>query len=476
MSIRLRLSLLYSAILVLVMVIVGIVLYTTQSQYTLSWLKQDLVISSETLSQSIIQNYLNPKLPGSGGQVSTPPPALNLTNDQTFQYQSQQEIVRVLDPDGALIASPLGTNEINLPLDALGLQAVRSQQDWWADDSVAGIHLLIYSRPVIFQNQVISILQVARAQTERDQSLQSLGYTLLIATLIAVLVAVGAGWILAREALRPIRQISKTAQAIGSQRDFTRRVAHTGPQDEVGQLALTFNSMVTQLEDAYRQLGQSLEMQRNFVADVSHELRTPLTTLRGNLGLLSRTPSLPEADQTDILNDLVEESDRLIRLVNELLTLARADAGRSLAKEVVPVSEVIEETCRQARQLAPERQITLDIAPEMAVTGDRDAIKQVLVILLDNALKHARGRIMLSGEVANKHVTIRVQDGGPGIPQDQLAHVFERFYRGEDRINIPGLGLGLPIAKALVEGQGGTIWIESEVGKGTTTFISFPAA
>ena len=138
--------------------------------------------------------------------------------------------------------------------------------------------------------------------------------------------------------LKPIHRITQTAQTIGDERDFTRRVDYTGPSDEVGQLANTFNSMLSRLQDAFRKVEHSLQMQRDFVTDVSHELRTPLTTLRGNLGLLHRELPMPPEEQTDILTDMVDESDRLIRLVNDLLTLARADTGRSLAKEPVDVS------------------------------------------------------------------------------------------------------------------------------------------
>jgi signal transduction histidine kinase len=476
MSIRLRLSLFYSVILALTLVVVGIVLYTTQSQYTLSWLKQDLVVSSETLSQSIVQTYLYPKLPGSNEQTTAPPPPLSLTNNQAFQHQSQQEVVRVLGPDGNLIASPIGSADITLPLNSTGLEALHRMQDWWETDTVAGQRLLIYNRPVVFQGQLVSILQVARALTERDQSLQALARTLMIAVLVAILTALGMGWLLAGASLQPIRRISQTAQAIGSERDFTRRVAYTGPQDEVGQLALTFNSMLAQLQNAYQKVAHSLEMQRNFVADVSHELRTPLTTLRGNLGLLGRTPPLSTEDQADALKDMVEESDRLIRLVNELLLLARADAGRNLAKEPVTVRPVMEETCRQAHSLDPQRLIALDVQQDLTVAGDRDAIKQILLIVLDNAIKHSRGAIRLSAEAGDARVLFRVQDVGEGIPPGQLEHVFDRFYHGYDPTDNHGLGLGLSIARALVEGQGGTITIESTVGQGSTLLFSLPGA
>jgi len=251
--------------------------------------------------------------------------------------------------------------------------------------------MLIYSRTIVQSGQTNYIVQVARSLTERDRTLKSLATTLAGAGLLTILIAFGAGWVLSSLTLKPIQRITQTAQAIGEERDFTRRVAYTGPLDEVGRLANTFNQMLARLQDAYQKMGHSLDQQRNFVADVSHELRTPLTTLRGNLGLLSRNPPAPPDEQTDILADMVEESDRLIRLVNDLLLLARADAGRSLAQEPIVLQPMLEEAIRQAHQLDLQRQITLDVPPNITVVGDRDAFKQVMLILLDNALKHSEG-------------------------------------------------------------------------------------
>ena len=235
-------------------------------------------------------------------------------------------------------------------------------------------------------------------------------------------------------------RITQTAQAIGDERDFTRRVLYTGPPDEVGQLASTFNSMLSRLQDAFQKVEHSLQMQRDFVTDVSHELRTPLTTLRGNLGLLRR--NLPPEERADILSDMVNESDRLIRLVNDLLQLARADAGRALAKEPVDVSSVLEETGRQARQLDSHREIEVKVAPKLRFLGDKDALKQVLLIAVDNALKHSSGDIKLSAERKGASVEIRVQDFGEGIPAENLERIFDRFYRGDEATTIPGFGLG----------------------------------
>jgi signal transduction histidine kinase len=253
-------------------------------------------------------------------------------------------------------------------------------------------------------------------------------------------------------------------------------VDYTGPQDEVGQLASTFNSMLSRLQDAFQKMEHSLEMQRNFVADVSHELRTPLTTLRGNLGLLRRNPPTPPEEQADILSDMVDESDRLIRLVNDLLLLARADAGRSLAKEPFELSDLLDECCRQARQLDVQRKIQLEAPIGLETLGDRDALKQVMLIALDNALKHSTGDIQVTAQKNGNQVEIRVQDFGEGIPPEKLDHVFDRFYRGNDASTIPGFGLGLPIAKTLVEAQGGEIIMESQVGKGSSVILHFHSA
>jgi len=187
--------------------------------------------------------------------------------------------------------------------------------------------------------------------------------------------------------------------------------------------------------------------------------------------LLRRQPPLPAEERADILNDLVGESDRLIRLVNDLLILARADAGRNLQQEPVTVQPLVSEVTRQVRLLDPQREIHESVE-DVTALGDRDAIKQILLVLLDNALKHTSGPVSLNAAAADGHVELSVQDSGPGISPEQLEHIYDRFNRGEADPSIPGFGLGLPIAKALAEAQGGSIQIESEVGSGSKVTIS----
>jgi signal transduction histidine kinase len=363
-----------------------------------------------------------------------------------------------------------------LPLSDDAFQAAQNGETWMETATVEGERVLIYTVPILVEGQLIEILQMGRSLTTRDQSINALGMNLLIAGIVAIAVAFGLGWVLAGMSLRPIHRLTQTAQAIGSERDFSRRVEHIGPDDEVGRLAKTFNAMLSELEAAYQQVGQALEMQRRFVADVSHELRTPLTTLNGNVELLRREPPISAEDRTEVLADMGSESKRLIRLVNDLLTLARADAHRPLQREPVAIRPIVEEACRQARLLAPDRKIACDAPPDVAAMGQADAIKQVLLILLDNAIRHADGQIAVAGEVMDGGVTVSVHDSGPGIDPEALPHIFERFSQGPASGDGHGTGLGLAIAKALVEAQGGTLTIDSQLGEGSVFYLTLPQA
>lgn len=472
MSIRLRFTLLYTFILALTLTVFGFTLYTIQAQSTLVSLKQDLQMGANKTADAALRS-------DSPDETRDPPPddghkppvSFDEFSDGDFQAFPEREIARILDPLGNLVASPFGREEDELPLSAEGLQTLQGGSDWWQTELVADEEMLIYSRPVIVNDEVTYIVQVARPLTERNRTLQSLVTTLLIAGSLITLIAFGIGWLFSGTTLAPINRITKTAKEIGEERDFSRRVDYIGPQDEVGQLASTFNAMLSRLQNAFQKVEHALEMQRNFVADVSHELRTPLTTLRGNLGLLRRNPT--QEIQNDILSDMVDESDRLIRLVNDLLLLARADAGRSLAKEPVDISSLLEEVIRQARQLDLQRKISLDAAPRLKSLGDRDAIKQILLITLDNALKHSSSDVNVTVKQEGTAIEIHVQDFGKGISPEKLSHVFDRFYRGEEDAVMSGFGLGLSIAKALVDGMDGEIDMESEPDKGCTVKIRF---
>lgn len=455
MSIRLRLTLLYSAILTITLIVFSAALYVTQTQATFAAVKATLARQAE--------NYAN-------AERRFPRPSEN----SLFGNLIPGRWTQLRSADGAVSARTADLADTTLPLSDAGLRAAQGGSPWIEVAQVENEPLLIYTQPAIAESRVVRIVQVAAPIAEREQALNTLRLILIVASGLTILAAFAIGWALAGMALRPIHQITHTAQAIGAERDFSRRVQHTGPNDEIGQLAVTFNTMLTKLETAYRQVEQALQAQRRFVADASHELRTPLTTIRGNIELLRHEPPIDSKEQADVLADTKDEAERLIRLVNQLLVLARADAGRLVRREAVPIKPLLEDACRQAKLLAPHRAITCDAPVDTLVLGDRDALKQVLLILLDNARIHtpSSATINVTTQVADHRIAIQIRDTGRGIAPELLPHIFERFYRGDVSRSGGGMGLGLSIAKELIEAQGGTVTVESQVGQGSVFTIT----
>lgn len=468
MSIRLRLTIWYSAILALTLIAFGFALYFTLSRVSLSVVKDALEIEARRLIDT--------------KSVYVAADEFKVQYTYTFpgKLAARETYVqtRTFDQGNARVTGKVNLGQATLPLSSTCEEAVRQGYSKAEVVEIDGQRLLVYNKPFAPYGQVFGVVQVARTLADHDQALEQLRRLLLIGGSVVTVIAFGVGWMLAGVALRPIDRITQTAQAIGTERDFGRRVRHTGPLDEVGRLATTFNSMLSTLQAAYTQEAHALQAQRRFVADASHELRTPLTTIRGNIGLLQRDPPISPDDQIAVLTDMADESERMSRLVNDLLALARADAGRPLRSETVPVRPLIEELCRKAKLLAPQRPIICEPLPDVAVRGDVDAVKQGLLILLDNALKFTppTGRIDLITIPGDDQVAISVRDTGPGIPTDQLPHIFERFYRGDTARSGGGAGLGLAIAKSLVEAQRGTISVESSPGVGSTFTITLPQA
>ncbi len=471
MSIRLRLTLLYSAILALTLIAFSTILYATQSHATYDGIRASLMRQAEAMSNPRRFPGPPPQLPGEGAPPGGSPPDVNLPEGALPGRWTQTRSL-----DGTVIRRSSDLGDVTLPLSAQGLRAVQNGTGWFETARVEDQPVLIYSRSFEAPGGETQIVQVAFPITQPEQSLRTLQTILIIGCGVTILIAFAIGWVLAGTVLRPIHRITLTAQAIGAEHDLRRRVQHPGPNDEVGQLATTFNTMLAELESAYRQLEQTLESQRRFVADASHELRTPLTTIRGNLELLRREPPIDAREWADVLADTKDEVERLIRLVHQLLVLARVDAGQLLRREPLPITPLLEDVCRQFKPLEPQRTILCESLSDAQVLGDRDALKQVFLILFDNALMHTSpgATIEVTAVTAEGRVMISVRDTGPGIAPDVLPHIFERFYRGQVSRSGKGAGLGLSIAKELIEAQDGSITVESQVGQGSVFTVTLP--
>jgi two-component system, OmpR family, sensor kinase len=308
--------------------------------------------------------------------------------------------------------------------------------------------------------------------------LSDLRLVLIAGALLSLLGAAAASWLVAGRALRPLDAMASTAEDIGRTQDLSRRLPETGPRDEVGRLERSFNEMLRQLEDAYLRLRSALVAQRRFVADASHELRTPLTTIRGNIGLLINQQGISSEDRVAALYDIAGESERMSRMVQDLLTLARADAGYHLDKSPIDLRPIMQEVSRQAQTLQPTRRIQLLDGVPAPVQGNPDAIRQLLWILIDNAFKHTAegGQIQLQLQNGQQVTRLTVADDGPGIASEDLERIFERFYQADTSRSDEGTGLGLAIARWIAREHGGRVFAANRPGGGAAFTVELPVA
>lgn len=288
---------------------------------------------------------------------------------------------------------------------------------------------------------------------------------LVISALPALLAAFAASWLVAGRALRPLRVVAATADEIGRTRDFGRRLDVHRRRDEVFLLSASFNRMLEALQGA-------LESQRRFVADASHELRTPLATIQGNAGLLAHGPAVGDEVRRAAVADIAGESERMSRLTERLLTLARADAGLELELAPVELRSLVAEVVRQVASLHPDKAVSIE-ADEVAVSGDADALKQLVVILLDNATRHASASVGVTLHREDGWARLVVGDDGPGVPAADRERIFQRFYKG-DAARGGGAGLGLAIARWVADQHHGRIVAGSSRDGGAAFFVDLP--
>jgi two-component system, OmpR family, sensor kinase len=387
---------------------------------------------------------------------------------------ASQVFAQATSIEGVVIdTSPsLGDQSLPLPdkVQQLNLQGEAEFYDWLS----GGATMRVYSAPVRKSDgTVVATVQVAQSLDAINSMLSVARLALLIGGGIAVALAALGGAIISGTALRPLNQIAATASRIARAEDLDQRIDGAYPDDEVGQLADTFNEMMGRLQDLFN-------TQQRLVADVSHELRTPLATIQGNVDLLGRGA----ANDPDMLREGLEAIDqevaRMARLVRDLLLLAEADAGVQLSLKPVELDTLLLEVYREALLMANGRvKVRLGHEDQAHVQGDADRLKQLLLNLLSNAIAYtpADGTITLSLRCRpDGWVRVTVTDTGIGITPEDQPHIFDRFWR-VDRArtrSAGGSGLGLSIAKSIAEAHGGTIAVESEPGKGSTFEVLLP--
>ena len=449
MSLRLRLTLLYSTFMGGILLIFGMAVFILVNVILLNQV--------DTMLADVVRDITQVTKVNSVGElniISLPP--LDMTSNA---------FVQVWGMDGKIVSTSPSIGTLTQPLDPINLQ---SGTTIYSDAYAGAAHLRVLTVPLKVGDHTIGVLQVGASLTVVDATRNTLLSILVGVTIIAVLMAGLGSWVLLGRSLAPLETITDAVDQINRADDLSRRIPYLGQtDDEIGDLVESFNQTLERLESLFTS-------QQRFLADVSHELRTPLTVIKGNVDLIRR---MKEADE-ESLSSIDQEAGRLTRLVGGLLMLAQAESGKlTLNLRPVELDLLLTEVFTEMRVLAGSKvHVHLNEIDQVMVNGDRDRLKQVLLNLAANAIQYTPqgGDVFLSLAKIGEQARIIVRDTGPGIPGEDLPHIFDRFYRAEKsrtRSKTSGFGLGLSIAHWIVEHHGGQIKVDSKEGKGTTFAI-----
>lgn len=458
LPIRTRLALLYTALLVAALAAFGTGTYLVLRDELQRSFDTSLLANAEHAAGAFAQDL------DANGRLQ---PSRRLLD----QFASTGGRVIILDATGSELERSTSPGIDDLPITTADLAAADAHAHAVRETSVDGDLLRLTVEPVVGADGR-RVGYVAWADTMRPlhDLLDTVGVALVLGGTLVAGLAFMAGLFVAKRALQPVAEVTDTARAISLSGDFGARVDAGRARDEVGDLALAFNEMLSALEENHQAL-------QRFLGDASHQLRTPLTVIRANLDLLRRA-DVPPNERAEILADARDEADRMGRLIGDLLSLARAESGARLEFAPVELDALLVESIRRQHQAARHVRMSVSSVEPAIVDGDRDRLRELLGILLDNAARYTPegGRVTASLEIHEGQAVIVVEDTGIGLDAEDRAQLFERLYRGRRarELRPSGTGLGLAIANWIVESHGGTIELLDREGGGTVARVALP--
>jgi heavy metal sensor kinase len=463
-TIRGRLTLWYVSALALILVTFGVAVYLMLSRALHRRVDEALRSTLEISTTSLRHDALE-------GQSS-----LSAAQSTTAELSHPQQAMMIFDADGRLLAEHPYEDDLHIRLPDLGaipddevyLYTVAEEDD--ADDQ----HRLAVRRVRIPPTDTPFIILASQPLEAVEDELESLREILYFATPAALLLAGLGGWFLARQSLAPVAAMARSARQIGAG-SLDRQLPVANPRDELGQLATAFNELLARLDAAF-------DEQRRFMADASHELRTPLSVMSTAASVTLKKEHREEGEYREALQMVAEQTRRLSRIVQDMFTLARADAGRyPLRKQTLYLNDLLAEVARVGGMLAADKRVTVELAspPEAAFHGDEDLLRRMLLNLVDNAVRYTPpgGTVRLGLERRGAAYQLSVSDTGPGIPSEARAHVFERFYRADkarSRSEDGGAGLGLAIARWIAQAHDGDLELADSNDAGATFIARLP--
>jgi len=454
-SIRFRLTAWYAGVLAGILVLFSIAIYAGLDHFLRRNLRDSVTRNAQEISSIVRENAIEPG-------------AIAREIGEHFSSESDDLGIRVLDAGGAQVYTS-GPTQM-LPPWSGPPQIVDASDSYY--NPKGSPEIFIRTQPVTADSGDRYFVQVAASFAPADEILRQLLAVLALALLLATAVAVTGGFFLIRSSLKPLDNMAARAQKITS-RSLHERMPVSDTGDELQQLSLSLNRMIERLEEAFHHISR-------FSADASHELRTPLTIMRGELETAIQNPTI-DSDSREVLGTVLEETVRLSKIVDQLLTMARLDAGEAfLELSRFDFAALVRTTVEHMRLLADEKKIalTVEASGPIQVEGDRSRLQQVVVNLLDNAIKYTPqgGSVTVAVDIEANAAVLKVADTGIGISEEAQAHIFERFYRTDKARSrrMGGTGLGLSIVKSIGAAHGGQVSVQSTEGRGTTFRFAIP--